>query len=1199
MKYYFFVCFRTCNLKRMLFGLVGLLLLIGSSSCQSNSHITRQHPTDQFQLYGNCLEDACVEESSGTAELAGSCTCKCLPHLPVFREDLHICVDDIHECTLAPFVTGSTHQKVPYVFLPLKGQIIHPSSAIQFTDVTAPICVVSGAKYLTKNGWTELRNKSEAEPPFRLLKDEGKTYLQWLGESDLRLSMEGRLILIHLLCKDMDDIENQNNNIFTPCVSFRVAGTPSDTNAWTGVREVSFSVDSQNNNNGSIGSGYISVALCSVVIGLIYVASVVLYIQLRKKNTNQKEPSTPHIGVAEEGIVKNNPLLRHCHDNVLYLPESAHSCSDSDGSSDRIQLSDDSTCEPAVNVEVTSAVVHPCTISREKEKNTLSNIQSQDNIIEKHPEENVSIIETLDTREDKPEKICAIACSNVRRKLYFNPSFFQHELLLAPPPAAIEFLTKIREVISIAKSKMQAKRFSPSLLRIPEENENKSSDGETCNGSRLNQYVPSVNSNKLLSSDGLNSCRNCCKTPENKQRSVEKWLANVPVVSNEFGSADDTDEKASDLSEWVTDNNSLDKLRKSFFQQDDDVISSEENPSEFNVNYCNRKLLLYDNLTKKKGETMLKGDKTPDILYTIPIISTTEETGKNNNNQMTSSTSSFKNFTVNEVNQDEDNTTLSHSDSSLDKKPDEQTSQYELICNKNYEGEENGSELETMKFKGGFAVSCDYIDIQNTTGGIQSKDLNFPYYITNNPYTRNTRAMSEIHLNEKKDDHDYEMIMLNNIEETKSLPDFCSRPGGYSLISEVYVNSGFGFSSSQSSINSNNDSTYSPVGGKPVSVSKDGLEHLTINIKESPTNHTDEDSDNFEPDTLDRKPNNLVIPGDTTSKLQITNDFFTDSLERQAQISLKSTGSFRKDFSCIHSTAIPNRNRGVVLNRAFGSLREIFMAKNNYNQCTHRSSKPCSFTDVLNCTNPPNQISNLYWNREKYLKTLKPESKQAKRQRQPDPPNHSLISPPQPPDFMIDLPNESNVPALPTKSFKLNIHDDVHGCDRVSSLSCPFDLMCNKNHPIERANGANRHLSPIPKCQIEPRLNLRNFERFPNGVCHLGNIDNHCTGSELISGSIHLPDNLKINHSLPKVDKSANLSHQANLLLNRTEDSGYLSTDSNTSDKPLRRDGSLSETDDSFFDGASESGAESIATDSFFFGKTHQNSLDKPLETQS
>lgn len=33
----------------------------------------------------------------------------------------------------------------------------------------------------------------------------------------------------------------------------------------------------------------------------------------------------------------------------------------------------------------------------------------------------------------------------------------------APPPAAIEFLMKIREVISIAKHKMTAKKFVPTL----------------------------------------------------------------------------------------------------------------------------------------------------------------------------------------------------------------------------------------------------------------------------------------------------------------------------------------------------------------------------------------------------------------------------------------------------------------------------------------------------------------------------------------------------------------------------------------------------------------------------------------------------------------------------------------------------------------------------------------------------------------
>jgi hypothetical protein len=64
----------------------------------------------------------------------------------------------------------------------------------------------------------------------------------------------------------------------------------------------------------------------------------------------------------------------------------------------------------------------------------------------------------------------------------------------------------------------------------------------------------------------------------------------------------------------------------------------------------------------------------------------------------------------------------------------------------------------------------------------------------------------------------------------------------------------------------------------------------------------------------------------------------------------------------------------------------------------------------------------------------------------------------------------------------------------------------------------------------------------------------------------------------------------------KPEDSGYLSTDSNESNRRMQvrkaveghnssqGQGSVSETDESLCDGASESGAESIATDSFFFG---------------
>lgn len=36
------------------------------------------------------------------------------------------------ECTLAPFVSGSTSEQIPFVFLPLRGQIIHPSKEISF-----------------------------------------------------------------------------------------------------------------------------------------------------------------------------------------------------------------------------------------------------------------------------------------------------------------------------------------------------------------------------------------------------------------------------------------------------------------------------------------------------------------------------------------------------------------------------------------------------------------------------------------------------------------------------------------------------------------------------------------------------------------------------------------------------------------------------------------------------------------------------------------------------------------------------------------------------------------------------------------------------------------------------------------------------------------------------------------------------------
>lgn len=46
------------------------------------------------------------------------------------------------------------------------------------SGIRTPVCAVSGAKFMTEGGWVELRNPVDADVPFRLFRDEGRTFLQ-------------------------------------------------------------------------------------------------------------------------------------------------------------------------------------------------------------------------------------------------------------------------------------------------------------------------------------------------------------------------------------------------------------------------------------------------------------------------------------------------------------------------------------------------------------------------------------------------------------------------------------------------------------------------------------------------------------------------------------------------------------------------------------------------------------------------------------------------------------------------------------------------------------------------------------------------------------------------------------------------------------------------------------------------------------
>lgn len=173
---------------------------------------------------------------------------------------------------------------------------------------------------------------------------------------------------------------------------------------------------------------------------------------------------------------------------------------------------------------------------------------------------------------------------------------------------------------------------------------------------------------------------------------------------------------------------------------------------------------------------------------------------------------------------------------------------------------------------------------------------------------------------QQDEEHDYELIILKKgtVNETSyNLPELLQKNHDYSLVSEVYVNNGYNYESAPSTPGS---SAYSSMEKKTLKVRyEEGTEKpgkLLIEVEDCADHYIPVDeSDCFEPDTLDRK---------SIFKKNVINGDYTDSLERPTHILLRSSGSFRNEQlsnNTLHSKETSN------FNRVFGSLREIYEAK--------------------------------------------------------------------------------------------------------------------------------------------------------------------------------------------------------------------------------------------------------------------------------
>lgn len=262
-----------------------------------------------------------------------------------------------------------------------------------------------------------------------------------------------------------------------------------------------------------------------ITFSIIFTHSIDPNLRSSYRRNSSLAPSIEFIDNPEANIIKSNPLMKH----FLSFNENCAFVSDS------------SDAESIIHKDPSSST-DPFGMNDSKNYHNSSQEQSSECI----PEEDVSITE----EGDRPDGNRTFQHSGTtRRKLYFNPAYFEPELLLQPPPAAVEFLTKIREVITMAKGKMSAKRFQPVLNYIPEEGGSHASGSDIYAQGTIKSRNSTISSRRNSSSKDCSGCPGCeskkagnsstqplknCKNCGDKQISIQKWLENVSTASNEL-----------------------------------------------------------------------------------------------------------------------------------------------------------------------------------------------------------------------------------------------------------------------------------------------------------------------------------------------------------------------------------------------------------------------------------------------------------------------------------------------------------------------------------------------------------------------------------------------------------------------------------------------------------------------------------------
>lgn len=458
------------------------------------------------------------------------------------------------------------------------------------------------------------------------------------------------------------------------------------------------------------------------------------------------------------------------------------------------------------------------------------------------------------------------------------------------------------------------------------------------------------------------------------------------------------------------------------------------------------------------------------------------------------------------------------------------------------------------------------------------------------------------------DNHTYNLADLKN----RKIPD-------YNLVTEVYVNNGYNFGSGPTSPSESDSSTFGKR--KPTIKYNSPNEkpgHLTIEVQDPPENYIKiHESDGFEPDTLDRKPNK--------TKINIVSErgFILNSSNN---LDIKPTGVF-KTASLSFSNGIGN---ALQNNKTFGSLRNVYESKitvpsrPSIQNVAFAKKEDLDNLDYEIVDSPPlTNIGNTVIDSEEgRLLTL--EMRHSKRQRQSTPPSQKcggkLIPPdvippdeaiyeyPKPPRLVV----ANGAPPLPPKNdsgrspssrsellnkVTLELNSDMTFFSGNSN-SVSLGLQRSPSGTSVHSGQSSDYESVIPPRDvpcIPPPVPSHNKPKLPP--------PNNPQPDSLESTDKPMTPKKFRQFQTPKAGRKI----RQNVSQRKTnkekgkfkatpykEDSGYLSSDSNEFSKNPKKKAnkdSGSESDDSNEDARSESGAESIETHSVFFGSFRKMSM--------